>query len=108
MMCEGCGAKWASFSTLAERKKRWCSGCGQTHADAAAAPPCTRSSVQQRRIDRWRSDLCSERQHKRQLVFSGFFVLLCSGGENPRREASSVAVATTQDTVDLIVPLTRQ
>ena len=28
-MCEGCGAKKASFGTPLERKRRWCSGCGK-------------------------------------------------------------------------------
>ena len=28
-MCEGCGAKRASFGTPTERKARWCGGCGK-------------------------------------------------------------------------------
>ena len=30
-MCEGCGAKKASFGTPSERKRRWCSGCSKAH-----------------------------------------------------------------------------
>ena len=30
-LCETCGAKHASFGTPAERKKRWCGGCGTAH-----------------------------------------------------------------------------
>eukprot|EP01044_Picomonas_judraskeda_P015506 COSAG03_NODE_2608_length_2597_cov_7.244996_3_plen_300_part_00 len=30
-MCEGCGAKRASFGTPTERKSRWCGGCGKAH-----------------------------------------------------------------------------
>eukprot|EP01044_Picomonas_judraskeda_P049542 COSAG03_NODE_29223_length_188_cov_25.191011_1_plen_62_part_11 len=30
-MCEGCGAKHATFGTRTERQKRWCGGCGKAH-----------------------------------------------------------------------------
>ena len=39
MMCEGCGAKAASFGTPTERKRRWCCSCGTAHG-AVALSPC--------------------------------------------------------------------
>ena len=30
-MCEGCGAKQTGFGTPMERKRRWCSRCGEEH-----------------------------------------------------------------------------
>eukprot|EP01046_Picozoa_sp_COSAG06_P071222 COSAG06_NODE_20280_length_802_cov_0.665718_1_plen_226_part_10 len=50
-MCEGCGAKQASFGTPTERKRRWCSGCGKSHGAISLVPTLLRGPAKLPRRD---------------------------------------------------------